>query len=998
MKKTILSNLALILAFSAPAPAAILVVSPDEYPTIQAAIDDANDGDTVMVTPRTYTGHGNCDIDFLGKAITVRSVAPENPHIVAKTVIDCNGTEAEPSRGTEAELHRGFYFHSQEGPNSVLEGLTITNGYADRGGAIYCHGSSPTIARCNITRNSANNTGGGVFCSSESSPAITNCTISGNTAYGAGWWWWWYDGGGGVFGCTGPITNCTIIGNKAKYNGGGLSRCSRVLNCIITGNSAGQGGGGTYRCDHIINCVVTGNSAGGHGGGLYNHDTYAIVTNCIFWANTDSTGTGESAQISGDTPDMTFSCIQDDDPNDSYIPFGGEDNGNIDDNPMFVRTADDGGDGWGDDPCTPDVNEGANDDFGDLHLTIASPCINTGDPRYPADSTKVDIDYQPRVMGGRIDVGADEYSPIILVTKPEGGEVWVSGSRHEIKWEGYGVAGTVDILLSTNNGSDWTEIEDNIANTGSYLWHLPDAVDSNQCTMSVVPSHPDADVIWIKSGLFMIHPDTPGPVVPSAWKSLGGDFDRAGLSENRGPELGCVKWQFQTKGPVSASPAIGAHDRVHIACEDGKLYTLDANGVLLWCYDANSPLISSPTVGPDGTVYVGSENGRLYAIDIDGNLRWNHTADRFIYSSPAVSAEGNNIYVCSADGVLCALTRDGSELWSFETPASGPTGASIFASPAIGPDGTVYVGAFYDPNLYALHPTDGSVKWVCSFVHLMRPTHPTNKEETFGWPFASPVVAPDGTIYQTLVFEPNLYAIEPNAGTIMWSAGLARQKFPWFPWFEPSLDSWFGSDCVNRRADRDGWSEPVLGPDGTIYVSLNDPYLRAVNPDGTIKWVARLGMTDGYTLTVGSDGHIYAAGNDGYLCVVDLNGNEIAVFNSNNFLKFPIISGDSTIIVSDANIVWAIGADGCEDQLSALHKPEDLDGSLLVNFIDVALLAADWLASTDKYQYPKFSYYSDGRCYDYYYEGVYFTGDINRDQYVDFADLAAVLNRWLNED
>jgi len=114
-----------------------------DFNNIQAAIDDANDGDTVIVNPGTYTGDGNRDIDFLGKASTVRSTDPNNPNIVATTIIDCNGTQEDP--------HRGFYFHNNEDANSVLVGLTITGGYGPRaqiftnlesvGGAILCDAS-----------------------------------------------------------------------------------------------------------------------------------------------------------------------------------------------------------------------------------------------------------------------------------------------------------------------------------------------------------------------------------------------------------------------------------------------------------------------------------------------------------------------------------------------------------------------------------------------------------------------------------------------------------------------------------------------------------------------------------------------------------------------------------------------------------------------------------------------------------------------------------------
>ncbi len=326
-----------------------------------------------------------------------------------------------------------------------------------------------------------------------------------------------------------------------------------------------------------------------------------------------------------------------------------------------------------------------------------------------------------------------------------------------------------------------------------------------------------------------------GTAVKSTWKSLGGNFKRTGLSENSGPELGCVKWKFETNGPVSASLTVGFDNRVHIACKDGTLYTLDANGVLLWSYDVNSPLLSSPTIGTDSTVYVGSQNGNLYAVDVSGNLLWTHTTDGPISSSPAVSEDGN-VYVGSQDGKLYALSQDGSELWSFETKGPGEVSTgSIFASPSIGTDGTVYIAGLYDPNLYALNPNDGSLKWTCHF-------------ESQGWPFASPVIAPDGTIYQSLLYDTNLYAIDHNDGAIIWSIDLAD---PQSGFFDPNYAENYG--------DADGWSEPVLGPDGTIYVSFDDPYLRAVDPDGGINWVTKLGTMGGFTLTVGDDGLVYAA-------------------------------------------------------------------------------------------------------------------------------------------
>ena len=122
---------------------------PSVYLTIQDAIDaaDAATNDVVIVADRTYVGTGNYNIDFGGKAITVRS---ENGP--AGCIIDC---------GT---LGRAFVFQTAETAASVVEGFTITNGVVPTyGGAIECYGASPTISNCVITGNGASD-GGGIDC------------------------------------------------------------------------------------------------------------------------------------------------------------------------------------------------------------------------------------------------------------------------------------------------------------------------------------------------------------------------------------------------------------------------------------------------------------------------------------------------------------------------------------------------------------------------------------------------------------------------------------------------------------------------------------------------------------------------------------------------------------------------------------------------------------------------------------------------------------------
>ncbi len=144
-----------------------------DYATIQEAIDFALPGETVKLLAGTYTGPGNRDISFGGKAITVRSQY-RDPQIC---IIDAGGSAFTPQRG--------FSFHSGEGLDSVLEGVWITGGWSlDVGGAILCTNTSPTLSSCLIEGNTATLAGAGIACVAMAAfvePYIKNCTIFGNS-------------------------------------------------------------------------------------------------------------------------------------------------------------------------------------------------------------------------------------------------------------------------------------------------------------------------------------------------------------------------------------------------------------------------------------------------------------------------------------------------------------------------------------------------------------------------------------------------------------------------------------------------------------------------------------------------------------------------------------------------------------------------------------------------------------------------------------------------
>ena len=323
-----------------------------------------------------------------------------------------------------------FYFNNSS--KVIISKSNISNCKANTsGGGIYCTGSNPKIINNTFCHNTASN-GGGIDCEYNSNPTISNNWISANSATGLG-----YSGGGiDCFQSRPTISNNIISYNSASYSGGGIncwSTNSAITNNTISNNFASYSGGGiecgTASSPNISNNIISNNTTNNYGGGIdcggnssnpsisnntisnNNADKggalsfYATcsptIHNTILWGNTAITS-GRQVYLDDEGCDPNFYYCDVQYGKDSIglngsIFYTGLYQNNIDTVPLFVSPLAGSGSGY-------------NGATADWSLQIISPCINAG----TTDTTSLglpanDIAGNPRLSGGRIDIGAFEY-------------------------------------------------------------------------------------------------------------------------------------------------------------------------------------------------------------------------------------------------------------------------------------------------------------------------------------------------------------------------------------------------------------------------------------------------------------------------------------------------------------------------------------------------------------------------------------------------------------
>jgi PKD repeat protein len=393
---------------------------------IQDAVDAAYGGGAIIVTNGLYQTGARIVYGYLSNRVAVtKAVAIKSVNGPAVTTIQ--GYQV-PGTTNDTGAIRCVYLTN----DTVLSGFTISYGATltagDRlreqsGGGVYCQSATAVITNCVFIGNAAYDSAGGCY-----QGTINNCSFLSNWVCNCNWNGFDHAGGGGALEAT--LNNCVLSNNWNGANSGGGVSWSVVSNCILSGNTSYYGGGAYYSV--LNNSLLISNNAPGAGGGIAG----IAATNCIFRYNTSWWGAGAdnatvenclivsnfATYIGGGVISVTANnctIVGNSAPNSSgggggansstlYNCIVTDNYGTNGANYMgctffYSCTGPDPG-GLGNITNSPAFVDAAN---GNYRLAASSPCINSGRNAYLSATT--DLDGNPRIKGGTVDLGAYEY-------------------------------------------------------------------------------------------------------------------------------------------------------------------------------------------------------------------------------------------------------------------------------------------------------------------------------------------------------------------------------------------------------------------------------------------------------------------------------------------------------------------------------------------------------------------------------------------------------------
>jgi outer membrane protein assembly factor BamB len=343
-----------------------------------------------------------------------------------------------------------------------------------------------------------------------------------------------------------------------------------------------------------------------------------------------------------------------------------------------------------------------------------------------------------------------------------------------------------------------------------------------------------------------------------AWQSAA----VAGHGAVHGPRSGRLAWSFATGGRITGAPVVAADGTIYATSHDGHLYALDARGGLRWRRSLEAAAFGGPLLDDKGNVYAGSDAARLWSFDATGAIRFVVSTPAAIETAPALDAATGNVLCAAGRSLLSLRSADGALVWRFEA------WRKIFTS-AVSDQRGVYFGA-QDRRIYALSH-EGRQRWVF---------------ETAGDVDASPALAAGGTLYAGSD-DGYLYALAADGG-LRWRYRLGSylRASPAVAGDPPAhviavahgqrsamvkLDAGDGrllarvSLGLSDSSERAGRAAPIVAAAGVVYLGLPDHRVLAVGRSAEPLWTHVTGGAIHANPVLGPDGALYIGSDDGTL-------------------------------------------------------------------------------------------------------------------------------------